>query len=244
MIVPPPWRLAGHGYIIILSPSKKGSDGDPPATRGAAGRMHPIGGPGILMALDYERTDAGAYREVLFVPGYVSVHTKGGVAPHDRQRTADRAGIVIRGHTVSWIIVNTARSRDSGRANWGLPKELGSIDWQEVDRGTRVAVFGADGRKLLRIEISRLTGGMRPLVSALSFPVTARLLPHTLVQLRQELIYTTSVGASGRARPAGKVRIESLSPETAEVEGRRVLAAFEIQRFTLTFPPATKRLHR
>lgn len=239
MIVPPPWHLTGHGFIVFLTSQKRGAGRASTDSESGNKRGRSFWGPGILMALDYSESEIGPYREVLYIPGYCSVHVPSLRWLHGG---SGRVSPVVRGHSVSWIAVTTTGSRDGGIANWGLPKELGNIDWHADADRTSVMVSGAEGQQRLGIEVTHPQGTFRSALSRLSFPVNARLLPHTLLQMRKELIYVTSIAAVGRARIAGRVRLESYSPDTREIANRKVLTSLRIDRFGLTFPRATKRL--
>lgn len=179
------------------------------------------------MAIDYLHSTAGPYREILYIPGYASVHLGAsrivGLREHPR---------VLRGHSITQIYVSTSRSRDSGAANWGIPKEMADIAWDSARRGAnRIRLSTKRGRPLLTLHIADHC-------RSLTFPVDSRLLPHKLVQVARALAYVTPIAGSARIGLAGPTRLKSHSSETAEVVSRTVLATFRISEFSVRFPEA------
>lgn len=240
MIVPPPWQLYGRGYVIFLSPWTRGRDqasrkpldcdepGNEPgsAVRPSRPQVKLLPSPAILMLLDYERSTVGEYREMLFIPGYVSFH---------------RPPAVHRGHSISYIVVTTETSREGGVANWGIPKMSGNVVWEKSPAGVVVArISDEEMHPLLRAEIS-LSGRVFGLVpQRCSLPFASRFLPHTLIQSTGAAIYKTRVTAVGHAHLAGKTRLVSCSPDTEEIAERRVLLTVRVERFALSFSQAMR----
>lgn len=224
-IVAPPWRLSGCGYLILLAPAASRREAG-----GAATGVHPRGGFGVIMVMDYRRSGVGPYRELLYIPGRVSVRAK------ERGSAVVRT---VRGHSISRIYVTSELSRSSGIVNWGIPKEVGRFIWKPVEASTEtILVTNEFGAPMLDIEISRRgTVSSRP-AERCSIPVSARFLPHTLVQVRGDVVYRTSIRALGRAQLAGGVILRSHARQTEELAARRVLLAFFIPRVFLHFPQA------
>src|SRR5213596_1104261 len=99
-IVPPLWRLTGRGYILLYRwfPRDFVSDqGQVPQTLAGSFR----GGASAVMVVNYENSGVGPYRDLLFIPG-----------------------LFERGFSITRIYVSTPASVASGRANWGIPKQL------------------------------------------------------------------------------------------------------------------------
>jgi hypothetical protein len=100
-IVSPPWKLRGDGLILLYNFTPQALQ----TMNALAPEMGEFrGGIGALMLVDYTESGVGPYRELLLIPG--------------RFR---RDG--ARGWSISKIFVSTQASIDSGRANWGIPKE-------------------------------------------------------------------------------------------------------------------------
>ncbi len=178
------------------------------------------------MALDYASSDAGPYRELLYIPGRTSV------------QLPKRIG----GHSISHIYVTTAMSRDSGEENWGIPKQLGAIDWRAPRDGrTELTLSDAEGRRLLGIRLpSPARRENRP--PRLTVPFSHRLLPRTLLQTSKGLLYRTSIQAAGRVRPIIGVGMCGYSPLGEEIAARRIAAAFQITEAHLLFPHPSLRI--
>lgn len=226
-VVPPPWGLRGRGYVILLAPGarRRGARGEPAGVR-------PCGGFGVLMVMDYRRSEVGSYRELLYIPGRISLRTS------ERGSTAVRT---VRGYSISRIYVTSETSRAGGIANWGIPKERGRITWTTAGASSEsILVAGESGLPLLGIDITRGGSVLSRFRNRRSLPVSDLFLPHTLVQVLGRVVYRTSIRARGRARLAGRVTLRSYASETEELAGRRVLLAFHLPRFSLRFPAAVR----
>lgn len=231
-LVPPPWRLTGRGYVLVLAPIA-GRNRD----LGDGRRLHPVrilGGFGLLLAVDYRSSDVGPYREILYIPGYASVHV---AAAHGFGSA--RAPRVLRGHSITQIYVTTQSSRESGIANWGIPKRVGRITWESpTPRGRMIRLSSEEGVPLLEIQIASQRKGGRPDSNTRALPVSSRYLPHTLLQVAQSVAYVTTIEAIGRASLARRVHLRSLAPQTEEMASRRVIACFRVPTIHLRFPEA------
>lgn len=172
------------------------------------------------MLLDYSSSDAGPYRELLYIPGRASV----------------RVPRRVRGHSISHIFVTTELSRDSGEENWGIPKQLGGIDWGSPREGRReILLSDAAGHPVFGVRLrSRPRGGDH--AARLALPFSHRFLPRTLVQTSKGALYTTSIEATGRVRPITGVSMIGYDPLGEEIADRRIAAAFQIVQVQLLFP--------
>ena len=79
--------------------------------------LHRVPGPCLLMAVRYDESPVGPYLEL---------------AVSEPARLGTRLGMCV-----TTMVVNTPEARMGGRSNWGLPKELGTLDWT-TDGDTRV----------------------------------------------------------------------------------------------------------
>jgi len=73
--------------------------------------LHRVPGPVLVVAARYDQSPVGPYIEL---------------AVSEPARLGARVGMCV-----TTIVVTTADARRTGRANWGMPKELGTIDWFE-----------------------------------------------------------------------------------------------------------------
>lgn len=114
VVTPAPWQLTGRGLVVLLRSKER------VAGRGALGRFASVG------FVDYDRSDVGPYRELLFVPHVVR-----------------RGGWV--GPTVRDIWVTLQASAVSGNANWGLTKSVASIERRTEGGVERWTASDGDG---------------------------------------------------------------------------------------------------
>lgn len=209
---PAPWRLDGAGWILLLRlPEAARRD-----LRHLPGELaeRPLGGPSLLMVVDYASSPAGPYRELLFMPGRFELPGGG------------RAWSVTRIYVSSW------KSVVNGRRNWGIPKDLARFERTAAGRGERLTISVGD-----RIAASLELKGYGP-----ALPVSASLLPaglRQLVQYHGGQRFELTPGGAGRARPARAIRLDSDPELFPDLAGARVLAGFQVPRFKLGFPVAS-----
>lgn len=207
-IVPPPWQLAGYGYVVVLNTrDDRGARFLPPTL--AAQR---ITGPGVLMFVDYSTSGVGAYRELLFIPGRVP--------------SGKRAA-----WTIGRIFVSTQASVASGRANWGIPKDLAEFEVTPSGEGHRVRVMQHGS---LVADLSFSVWGPR-------LPMPGWLMParfRRFVQHHDDRTFAYSPRASGRTRLA---RLDTAVVDTdafPDIRPSRVHAAAQVPQFLMSFPVA------
>jgi len=204
-----PWTLTGRGHILLLrsSPAADARDGAIPSHYPRQ-RDH----INVVMAVDYEHSEAGPYRELLYIPGNFAF-------PEGRYRSITR------------IYVSTMASVVSGRANWGIPKEVADFDWEVDGRDTRIGLRAPDGA-----DIGELAFRSVPL---LSVPFTSALLPgrvRTLMQPWEPARLSVTLSARGWCCPARMVRARFDPERFPDLGQRRVIAALSVPRFQMTFP--------
>lgn len=204
--IPPPWFLEGDGYILLYWFERAFIEryGRVPAfLRGAY-----LGGPGAVMLFDYRTSNVGPYRELLFIPG--------------RFRWQGRTVTCITS-----IYVSTEASVVSGRANWGIPKELARFSREALPNGECFRVE-RDGELVL-------DATLKP--EWLLLPVQTSLLPlPPLVQEQSGRILETRLSRGAWGRPARLVRMEAVPALFPDVTAMRPLLGIQIRRFRLAFP--------
>jgi hypothetical protein len=209
-IQPAPWDLEGRGWILALAV--------PDAVRGERrGRATQLGaerpaGPSLLLFVDYTASPVGPYRELAWLPG----------------RFAQAGGPAW---SITHIVVDSVASRASGRANWGIPKEMARFECRRDGRGAQVAV-SAEGRALARLSVSS-RGPALPFASAL--------LPSALTRLvHYHAGHRYALAPSGRGR-VGLARVRELWSDEERwpaLAGARIALALAVPRFRLRFPEA------
>ncbi|ROH89503.1 hypothetical protein ED208_10225 [Stagnimonas aquatica] len=212
-VTPAPWQLQGRGYISLLRFDDQGEQQDRFLPRSLAGRRSrsPYA---WLMFVDYRHSEVGPYHELLFIPGSFPFE--------DGQRHL----------SISRIFVSSPASVVSGRANWGIPKDLAEFEVR----------YGVDG--LDRVKVSR--GGR--LFAELDFksyplplPFSGGLIPAGLRTLgqhcgSQSFIYAPS--ASGVVRPASLRRAWSDAEEFPLLARARPVLTVGVSQFRMQFPVA------
>lgn len=164
------------------------------------------GGLGYVMLVNYTESPVGPYKELLFIPG--KCKTPGG-----------------KRQTISKIYVDSEASLLSGRANWGIPKELAQFDWTHNKNSSRVTVSEND-EVFFDIEVSR---------NLIKFPITTSILP---IRLFQELNNTTyQVNPTGLGiGQLSKATINHINPEFfPNVRAAKCLAV-SVSPFWMKFP--------
>ena len=129
--------------------------------------LAPLPGPGFVVAARYQASPIGPFTELSIIE------------PVRRDRL--RAGLAV---TLS--VVDDDRARRDGRANWGLPRELGTLRWD-----------GRDGA--IRLTWDERGFALEAAPSRLAFPL---LVPLRLLQHRGPDPVTVPVRLRGMARMA------------------------------------------
>jgi hypothetical protein len=208
---PAPWQLTGDGWILLLElpqAARRDPRHLPPALRDC-----PLGGPAIVMFVDYAESPAGPYRELLYIPG--------------RFTLADGR----HAWSVTRIYVSTWESVVNGRRNWGIPKDRADFSRAQAEGAEQLRV-SVDGRKVAELELR--SRGPR-------LPARAGLLPaamRRLVQYHAGHRFELAPGAHGGVRLARAAHLASDPELFPALAGARVRLALKAERFTLEFPLA------
>jgi hypothetical protein len=167
---PGPWSLAGEFVVALVRGRVSGS--------GAGSQLppdlHRMPGPNLLVAARYSESPVGPYLEL---------------ALSEPARLGARVGMCV-----TTMVVTTSESRLGGRANWGFPKELGTLDWS-CEGAARVLRWHE------RDIVVRGTPVGPPLPT---------LVPTWMLQRRADGPVSAAARLSGRARTA---RVEVSVPE-------------------------------
>jgi len=210
-VIAPPWRLEGSGLILLLKPPQ--AELDPRWYAVSPSGEFARRGLGLMMFVDYWRSEAGPYRELLFIPGRF-------------QMGAQRYWSITR------ILVSTPASVTGGRANWGIPKEQAAFDLDgQPGQACRVRV-SKGGQNLADFS-------WEPRGPAL--PVSTALLPtrlHTLVQNLNGCRFQLTPKARGLISAARLSVMETNPEEFPAIGADRVLAAFAVAGFQMEVPAA------
>ncbi|MGB5624038.1 MAG: acetoacetate decarboxylase family protein [Gammaproteobacteria bacterium] len=209
--VPAPWRLEGSGLLLLLKTSAAARDPRWHAMSGTDELAR--SGLGLLMFVDYQRSDAGPYRELLFIPGQFQCGQR-------------------RAWSVTRILVSSQASVAGGRANWGIPKELGKFRLSGEPGDSLELGVSQDGQPVA--DIAWHSRGP-------ALPVTTAVVPkalRTLIQILDGKQFQLVPSASGRIGAARVDRLETNPALFPALDLRRVVAALSVPRFKMTFPVA------
>jgi len=207
-LVPAPWRLEGRGFMLLYRFSK--------AFEGLSiwSGLHRRSRFGAVMVVDYSRSDAGPYRELLFLPGHF--RSVWGTYP-----------------SITKIYVSTLASIVNGRANWGIPKERADFTIEEAGRESHITV-SREGETFAELVIAR---------SGPCLPIHLGLIPRPLRTIGQPLdgtFYRTTPSGKGWVQRASLRTLEIDAEHFPDVGKARLLAAIAVPRFELVFPEARR----
>ena len=198
-ITPPPWSLTGSGLIIPVWLEKDWCQQHYPDM---SGRL------GIIMWVNYQQSAVGPYREWMFIPGR-------------------RENPLGRHYSIGQIMVDSHDSMISGRANWGIPKELADFDWQQSGRDWS-----------LSMEFQQSSTHLSGRAVGPSIPIDSRLVPFGLYQPWQGKDYWTKPRASGWGKWFSIDQHDIQGDSLPDLTGQKILGGFSIHEFSMTFPVA------
>lgn len=205
-LYPAPWNLSGKGYILIYKFNRnfvKEQGNSMPFLQGCY-----AGGIGSVMLVDYTASNAGPYRELLFIPGKFK---------HDGKKI----------NTISKIYVSTMTSVINGRKNWGIPKEQADFTFESLDNHHEHIMVSSGEESIADLTIA--SGGI-------SFPVSTRLLPFPLVQLHEGKYYYTTFYGHGKGKLA-RVQKITVNPRLfPDISLFKPIAVIKVEPFYITFP--------
>jgi hypothetical protein len=213
--VPAPWTLTGKGLIVVMRSKAEKLSADKRIPLDIRETLKtPLS---VLMFVDYTHSNAGPYKELLYIPGTAQFSEKLGNK---------------RLPTISNIVVSSASSVKNGRINWGIPKNLCSFDVAQGPEGVQEINLHHDG--IPQFELAYRGKGF-------SFPIHTSLVPGFMKTLGQrwqgqEFLYSPS--AKGKARFANVHVLQNLGDAFPDLDIKDVVTALEITQFQMTFPVA------
>ncbi len=208
---PAPWKLKGDGYIFLYKFSshfRKDPSFRIPLT------SEPFSGFGTVMLVDYKESNAGPYRELLFIPGEFKYLYK-------------------KYYSITRIFVSTMESVENGRRNWGIPKELADFKTIPLDGNRERIIVSKDGIPFFDVTIKK---------KRFNFRVSTKHVSNALVQQleNEETVFFTEFIGSGRGRLAKLEEISCDKNYFPEICSQRPLAVTAIEDFNIEFPVADK----
>ncbi|GIX41822.1 MAG: hypothetical protein KatS3mg129_1555 [Leptospiraceae bacterium] len=205
-IVPAPWKLQGRGFIFVYKFSKSFIKKYGFFSEETLKEFK--GGFGSIMIVQYNESNAGPYDELLFIPGKVHIGNQ-------------------KNYTITKIYVSTQISVDSGRENWGIPKELAHFSFETLSPKKEIIRVGKENQIFFEAEVSH---------SLWKFPVNTKYLPISLHQHYKNKIFITKFNGKGKASFA-KIHNINIIPDYFPPVGKPISGLY-IEPFELEFPVA------
>lgn len=206
-IVPAPWTLSGKGYILLYFFKKDFVLKNRFIDNYLTNKF--VGGLGTVMIVDYKRSNAGPYGELLFIPGKFKINNK-------------------KRYSITKIYVSTYKSIYSGRANWAIPKEMAEFKFWDKGQNEEIVVK-KDSTEFFKAKIKKYK---------VFFPITTYLLPFPIFQLSDGKVYYTNFHGYGIGRLCKLIDIMVDHQYFPDISKERLLLTIEVNPFKITFPKA------
>lgn len=207
-LIPAPWQLEGEGYILLYKFTR--SDISTMAFIDESLKKRFAGGLGALMIVDYKKSDAGPYSELLFIPG--------------RFRTGK-----WKRYNIPKIYVSTRTSVVNGITNWAIPKEQAEFTFTRESKNSRHIEVRTHDTPFFSITLKE---------KGFAFPVNTALLPFPLLQEKDGRYYLTKFTGKGKGRFAGISDIKINPCFFPDITIRKPLIAISVSPFSICFPAA------
>jgi len=205
-VFPPPWDLYGNGYIFLYNFSREFIREECCCPGYLSDNV--FTGLGCVMLVNYLQSNAGPYRELLFMPGKFN---------YDDQKL----------YSITRIYVSSMESVENGKRNWGIPKELAEFTSVQLDSRRERVVVHKDGTMVLDVVLK--TRGF-------PFPVRTRYYPFPLVQKYDQKTFFTEFNGRGRGRLAVIEEIELNHEYFPDIAKVKPLAVVHVEDFSIEFP--------
>lgn len=203
---PAPWHLNGSGYIILYKFSKEFVERESNVPEFLKDKYS--NSFGSVMLVNYNKSNAGPYGELLFIPGKFKFNNQ-------------------RLDTISKIYVSTMESVVNGRNNWGIPKERADFKFTNIGSNKENIVVSLGDDKVIDITIKH---------GNLTFPVSTKLLPFPLVQEYENKYFYTNFYGKGKGIFSKIEKVEVNSELFPNISKFTPIAVIRIDPFDITFP--------
>jgi hypothetical protein len=214
---PAPWSLRGDGYMIFYKFSREFVEKLGFVPPELSGKFD--GYLGSIMLVNYQSSPVGPYRELLFIPG--------------KFKLDDKNGINNRPQSITKIYVNSAKSTQNGRENWGIPKETvvfrrNLVDKNFISGDTEcIELLDAAGEPFFSITLRAF---------GLSFPITTAMMPIHLMQKLNAKTYFTTPSGKGKGQLASIKDIKVNPDYFPDITQAKPLMVIKVSDFTMEFP--------
>lgn len=211
-LAPSPWNLTGSGYVVALRLPDGMTDEQLFVPDSLQGKRK--GNLAVMMFVDYTKSDAGPYHELLFIPGIFKFNNSWN-------------------RSITRIFVSTWDSVVNGNINWGIPKDRCDFSVQYGKDEDDIKLTAEDGTVFaeLTFKPSRWP----------RLPSTTSLVPkkyRTLGQHRNGQQYLYMPSSKGHAKPAKLVSARFNPEYFPDLSQAKVLSCVRITDFKMVFPVA------
>ena len=166
------------------------------------------GGIGFVMLSNYFTSNAGPYREIIFIPGKF-----------------ERSG--KKRYSITKIYVSTETSAMNGRENWAIPKETAFFKWEKHNAGFTHIQVQNRGETFFDLSIQDF---------GFPFPVLTDLFQLPLVHTKNDVDCLTKLNGKGWGRLARIKRIDICNQYFPNIGRLKPILAFNVTHFRLNFP--------
>jgi hypothetical protein len=205
-VYPPPWHLYGDGYIFLYNYSNDFIREECFCPEYLADNV--FKGLGCVMLVNYLQSNAGPYRELLFMPGKFN---------YNEQKL----------YSITKIYVSTVESVKNGRKNWGIPKELADFTSVQLDSHRERVVVHKDGELVIDVVLK---------TRSFPFPVRTRYYPFPLIQKYGTTTFFTEFNGRGRGRFAVIEEIQVNNDFFPDIASVKPLTVVHVENFSIEFP--------
>lgn len=202
-IVKAPWRLVGRGWVFVFHLDE--DQRKALACQGVDLQLLNSKSFASLMLVEYLSSNAGPYFELLFIPGKV-------------------ASPLGSGYTINRILVSTQISVNSGRANWGIPKDLADF---QVEKNSNCETWSIKHNSDLVLK-AKMSSSWLPL------PLLSPMTP--IVQYFEDNIFKFRLFGYGMGRLARIEELEINSDLFPNIQKIKPILGVYIPSFRLNFP--------
>lgn len=203
---PAPWNLSGEGYIMLFHFSREFVEKNGFLFDALKGKF--MGGFGLVILADYKKSDIGPYRELLFIPGQFKM----GVKDY---------------YSITKVFTSTEESLESGKANWGIQKELAHFEIENLEDSTQKFSLTKDSEEIA----SFVFKSYNP-----KFPLSTRFIPNTgFAQIFENKLFVNKIMGTGKAKFAS-LKDFSVNPSFfVDTKGIKLWATVRVDEFNMQF---------
>lgn len=205
-----PWNLSGDGYILLYKLPKDFLIENSFISPNFKEIFY--GGFSALIIVDYKKSNVGAYKEILFIPGLFKFQDK-------------------KHFSISKIYVDSESSIYNGVENWGIPKEYSDFKIKNMDKYN-------DSIEIFKNNIEFFKADIKTKNNFLKLPFSSKLLKLSLLQQKNSEFYITDFFATG-AITMIDIKINHIDQNYfPDIKPFKPLISLKISNFNMSFKEA------